>query len=217
MRSSEIFFFAFGAFVRRHLVEALPLADDNSLSTGRSDIAAKIDGSIKLLADRTIPPPMPLKAFGTFKAHSLQDVIEDPALVYGTSVPDHVPSSSSSSSSTGGSKAAVKEFAAAASCTNPQIRIEWRNYSDADRKAFVDAISCLTNLPSAGTAFSPSTSRYEDFAQTHQKLTPKVHGDGIFLLWHRYFVYTFEQALRTQCGFNRSLPWWDETKDSGKL
>lgn len=209
MRPSDFSFLSSVFLVRWVLVEAAPFTDHGSLDIARG---AVVVGSNASTADNT-SSSVPLNAFGTFKAHTLEDVIEHPTLINDTSVSDYI-------SSLGESKFAapeVKVSSAAASCTSPQTRIEWRSYSASDRKAFVDAISCLTNLPSAGSAYSPSTSRYEDFVRTHQKMTPKVHGNGIFLLWHRYFVYTFEQSLRTQCGFNRSLPWWDETKDSGKL
>ncbi|KAI1427764.1 hypothetical protein F5Y12DRAFT_116490 [Xylaria sp. FL1777] len=106
------------------------------------------------------------------------------------------------------------ESTAAGSCTNPNIRFEWDDYSTSDRQALMSAFKCLMNKPPSG-AFSPSTSRWEDFARLHQLYTPNVHQNQKFLPWHRYFVWTFEQVLRDECGFDRAFFWFDETKHSG--
>lgn len=101
-------------------------------------------------------------------------------------------------------------------CSNPRVRVEWDSYSNSDRQAFVDAIKCLMNRPASG-AFSQSRSRYEDFVALHQRLTPNVHGNAKFLLWHRYYLWAFEQTLRSDCGFNRNFPWFDETRYAGRF
>ncbi|KAF1358135.1 Di-copper centre-containing protein [Lizonia empirigonia] len=100
-------------------------------------------------------------------------------------------------------------------CSNPRIRREWDSYSKSDRQAYVDAIKCLQARPASGQ-FSKSASRYEDLVALHQTLTPNVHGNAKFLLWHRYYLWTFEQMLRSDCSFNRELPWFDETKYAGR-
>ncbi len=46
---------------------------------------------------------------------------------------------------------------------------------------------------------------------------PNIHGNPKFLIWHRYFLWTFEMALRDQCNFWDPLPWWDETLDAGNF
>ncbi|KAK6953663.1 hypothetical protein K445DRAFT_322580 [Daldinia sp. EC12] len=97
---------------------------------------------------------------------------------------------------------------------NPKVRIEWRNYSQADRKAFVTAIKCLMDKPSAG-GFQGSKSRYEDIVSVHQQMTPNIHQRAVFLPWHRYYVSAFEDLMRNECGFTAPFPWWDETKDAG--
>lgn len=100
-------------------------------------------------------------------------------------------------------------------CSNPRIRREWDSYSNSDRQAYVDAIKCLQARPASGQ-FRQSASRYEDLVALHQTLTPNVHGNAKFLLWHRYYLWTFEQMLRSDCGFNRDLPWFDETRYAGR-
>ncbi|KAF1911472.1 hypothetical protein BDU57DRAFT_524614 [Ampelomyces quisqualis] len=103
-----------------------------------------------------------------------------------------------------------------ATCSNPRVRQEWDSYSNSDRQAFVSAIRCLMNRAPSGQ-FSQAKSRYEDLVALHQTLTPNVHGNSKFLLWHRYYLFTFEDLLRSECGFDRALPWWDETRYSGRF
>jgi len=107
--------------------------------------------------------------------------------------------------------------ATAASCSaNPNVRFEWRQYSDSDRLAFVKAIKCLMNAAPSGK-FPPAQSRYEDFVRLHQNYMPNVHNNAKFTIWHRYYLWGFEQVLRAECGFNRAMPWWDETLDAGNF
>lgn len=106
---------------------------------------------------------------------------------------------------------------AAATCdsSNPHVRFEWSNYSKADRTAFVKAIKCLQDKPSGGSQYTGSRNRYEDLISVHRGMTADIHQTAAFLVWHRYFVWVFEQMLRDECGFNRAMPWWDETKHAG--
>lgn len=34
-------------------------------------------------------------------------------------------------------------------------------------------------------------------------------GEGNFLSWHRYFTWSYEQALKAECGYNGTQPYWD--------
>lgn len=95
---------------------------------------------------------------------------------------------------------------------NPNMRFEWREYSDSDRHALVDSIQCLRSRPAR---IGGSNNRFEDFAVIHRDLSPSIHNNQKFLLWHRYFLWAFEQVLREECGFDRAFVWWDETKDAG--
>lgn len=120
------------------------------------------------------------------------------------------------------STASVDSTAANGDCANPAIRYEWDNYSSSDKQAFVDAIQCLIKKPASGN-FSPAKNRYEDFVRLHQSYSPNIHSPSTtkqthkFLLWHRYYVWAFEQVLRDECGFDRAMPWWDEKKWAGKF
>lgn len=44
---------------------------------------------------------------------------------------------------------------------------------------------------------------------THINQTYTIHFNANFLGWHRWFVWEHEQALRTECGYTGSLPYWD--------
>lgn len=101
-------------------------------------------------------------------------------------------------------------------CSNPRIRVEWDSYPDSARQSLIDAIKCLMRAPSRGP-FGQARNRYEDFVALHQTLTPQVHGNAKFLLWHRYYLWAFEDALRTECGFNNNIPWFDETRYAGNF
>ncbi|PGH13991.1 hypothetical protein AJ80_06131 [Polytolypa hystricis UAMH7299] len=112
--------------------------------------------------------------------------------------------------------ARISTFSASTCQANPNMRIEWKRYPAADRRAFIAAIKCLMGKPTSGR-FSPSTNRYEDLVRLHQMYMPNIHGNPKFMLWHRYYTWTFEQELRDECGFTRPMPWWDETLDAGKF
>jgi len=40
----------------------------------------------------------------------------------------------------------------------------------------------------------------------------QIHGTGYFLPWHRLYVQTFENALRSKCGYTGVQPYWDWTQ-----
>lgn len=42
--------------------------------------------------------------------------------------------------------------------------------------------------------------------QFHNSQTSNIHWDGHFILWHRYFVTTYEKALRDECGYTGGQP-----------
>ncbi len=147
----------------------------------------------------------------TDKIHELADKIEDGF--------DNLlrPNMRVSESSMKFSVASVSNVnAAAATCSNVRVRTEWDSVSTADRQSFINSIKCLMNRAPSGQ-FAASKSRYEDFVALHQVLTPRVHSSSKFLLWHRYFLWTFEQELRDSCGLTTTLPWFDETRYAGKF
>lgn len=132
-----------------------------------------------------------------------------------SSIAAFVTGTGAGNSTTASSSATSAAATPTASCPgNPNVRTEWDDYSDSDRHAWVDAIKCLMKKPSSGN-YANAANRYEDIVSVHQTMTSTIHGNNVFLLWHRYYLWTFEQILRDECGFDRAMPWWDETKDAG--
>lgn len=57
-------------------------------------------------------------------------------------------------------------------------------------------------------------SRYDDFVAVHVNQTNTIHHSGWFLPWHRYYLYSFEQALRLECGLEAYVPYWNWGKSA---
>lgn len=150
---------------------------------------------------------LPAEAFPRFQTISLEEAQAGKDLI------EFNRTHAATSLATGGT---VQTAASAACAANPNIRYEWRSYSATDRLGFVKAIKCLMGKPPSGK-FPPATNRYEDLVRLHQQYMPNIHGNPKFLIWHRYYLWTFQMVLRNECGFNGPFPWWDETLDAGKF
>ncbi|KAI1371304.1 Di-copper centre-containing protein [Hypoxylon crocopeplum] len=98
-------------------------------------------------------------------------------------------------------------------CTpkNLTVRRAWGALNETERKAYTDAVLCLQALPGkTPTNLVPGVrSRYDDFVATHINQTLNIHYTGTFLAWHRWFTYIYEQALRNECGYTGSQPYWN--------
>jgi len=83
--------------------------------------------------------------------------------------------------------------------------------SKAERKDYIRSVKCLMGKPSKyDSAKVPGAkSRYDDFVAVHINQTLAIHGTANFLSWHRWFTYTFEQALRNECGYQGYQPYWN--------
>jgi tyrosinase len=80
--------------------------------------------------------------------------------------------------------------------------------SNSNKKKYINAVLCLQSKPAKSGSIAPGArSRYDDFLATHINQTLTIHGTGNFLSWHRYYVYTFEEALRNECGYKGYLPY----------
>lgn len=99
----------------------------------------------------------------------------------------------------------------AQNCTNSTtiIRKEWSALTLTERKAYTDAVVCLQNLPSTldNSVYPGAQNRYDDFLTTHINYTLTIHISGLFLSWHRNFIYLYEQALRNECGYDGYQPY----------
>lgn len=216
----------------------MKLSQVSSLALGATAVSAL--SVPQPLAKRTNDADaLPLEHFGWFDTISLEDaksgivkshngsihqIIEDMGDKLGdvaTAIVDALKLGQSSSAASlsdvnDDSSADTVSAATVGDCDNPNLRFEWRNYSDTDRRAIVAAFQCLMSAPASGN-FPPATNRYEDLVRVHQMMTSTIHGNGIFLFWHRYYVWTLEQIMRDECGFDRAFPWWDETLDAGNF
>ncbi|MCJ1411952.1 hypothetical protein MMC19_006044 [Ptychographa xylographoides] len=96
------------------------------------------------------------------------------------------------------------------------VRQEWTALSSQQKVAYSNAVLCLMSKPakSSKTAVPGARSRYDDFVAVHINQTLTIHGTANFLSWHRYFVWTFEQALRNECGYQGYQPYWNWGKSA---
>ncbi|KAH7025103.1 uncharacterized protein B0I36DRAFT_332532 [Microdochium trichocladiopsis] len=94
---------------------------------------------------------------------------------------------------------------------NAYVRKDWKWLSDQDKTAYINAVLCLQKKPSkADPSFAPGArTRYDDFVAVHLNQTLSIHGTGNFLTWHRYFTWAYENALRQECGYSGSQPYWN--------
>ncbi|THU85700.1 Di-copper centre-containing protein [Dendrothele bispora CBS 962.96] len=115
-----------------------------------------------------------------------------------------------------------------ASCTNPAVRREWRTLSTEERADWIAAVNCLAKLPhdEALTPFvkpsgivgvNSSSSYYDDIVYIHMDLNTIIHFTGMFFPFHRYYVQKYEDALRSQCGFNGVSPYWNWAQDAADV
>jgi hypothetical protein len=48
--------------------------------------------------------------------------------------------------------------------------------------------------------------KFDDFVVTHIQQTLDIHFTGKFLPWRRWFKYSYEKALRDECGYKGYQP-----------
>ncbi|CAN9415346.1 unnamed protein product [Alternaria alternata] len=97
-------------------------------------------------------------------------------------------------------------------CKNPIKRLEWRQLSYPQKRSYIDAVLCLTTKK-AKSGIPGTINRFDDHHAVHVNQSDSIHFVGHFLLWHRYFVDTYEKALR-ECGYTGGQPYWDYTLDA---
>lgn len=54
--------------------------------------------------------------------------------------------------------------------------------------------------------------RYDDFVAIHIQQSFGIHVTGNFLTWHRYFVWVYEEALRNECGYKGTQPYYSYSR-----
>ncbi|KAL3418664.1 tyrosinase central domain-containing protein [Phlyctema vagabunda] len=91
------------------------------------------------------------------------------------------------------------------------IRKEWSALSLQERKAYIDAVLCLQALPPKTPAelVPGARSRFDDFLALHINQTLSIHNTTNFLSWHRQYLWSYEKALKEECGYKGSQPYWN--------
>ncbi|KAF0315636.1 FAD binding domain-containing protein [Colletotrichum asianum] len=91
------------------------------------------------------------------------------------------------------------------------VRRNWEDLDADQRKEYISAVKCLLSSPSrTDSALNTGARvRYDDFAAQHINQTMSVHVTGNFLTWHRHYIWSYEQALRNECGYSGYLPYWN--------
>ena len=83
------------------------------------------------------------------------------------------------------------------------IQLHRGTLSKKERKAYIGAVQCLIKkqAKTPKSLIPGAVSRFDDWVGTHINQTNYIHYTGTFLAWHRYFTWTYEQALRKECGY----------------
>ncbi|OTB05093.1 hypothetical protein M426DRAFT_57507 [Hypoxylon sp. CI-4A] len=106
---------------------------------------------------------------------------------------------------------ALARLDGSSSCTKENVRVrkEWRNIPADERRSYVKAVECLMEAPQLYPNVTGPKSLFDSFGVLHYKVTPSVHNSAYFLLFHRLYVWTFEEKLRTECGYTGAFPYWE--------
>ncbi|KAJ7621286.1 tyrosinase, partial [Roridomyces roridus] len=88
-----------------------------------------------------------------------------------------------------------------------------RDLSNEQKSEFITAVQCLQRLPGKSNGHQGAKTRFDDFQALHVLMSQKVHLLGQFLPWHRRILNVFEMALRQECGYQGSIPYWDWSRD----
>ncbi|KAI1066680.1 hypothetical protein LB507_011086 [Fusarium sp. FIESC RH6] len=94
---------------------------------------------------------------------------------------------------------------------NIRVRREWNTLSKSEKKSYISAVKCLQSRPAKGpeSFAAGAKTRFDDFVSIHLNSTQTIHYTGNFLSWHRYFTWLYEEALRNECGYKGTQPYWD--------
>ncbi|KAK1729306.1 hypothetical protein CaCOL14_002587 [Colletotrichum acutatum] len=108
----------------------------------------------------------------------------------------------------------TKKRSSACSWHNVRVRKEWGTLSRVEKLDYINAVKCLQSRPARTPASESSgaRTRFDDFVATHINQTLTIHYTGNFLSWHRYFTWQYEEALRKECNYKGTQPYWDWSK-----
>jgi tyrosinase len=88
-----------------------------------------------------------------------------------------------------------------------------------EKTDYINSIKCLQSKPAmTPTEAAPGVrTRYDDFTAVHVNNTVRIHGNGVFFSWHRHFLHLYQKALKEECGFKGTLPYWNWAWSSDNL
>ncbi|KAJ1915459.1 hypothetical protein H4219_004310 [Mycoemilia scoparia] len=87
-------------------------------------------------------------------------------------------------------------------CTQPAVRKELRRLTSDEKDRFMRALSEMHRR-----------GWMDSFARLHDTASHNIHGNDLFLIWHRAYIQHFESALQSiEPGL--SLPYWDWSIDA---
>lgn len=89
-----------------------------------------------------------------------------------------------------------------------QLTLHRGSLSQTERKSYISAVKCLQSKPARTPAeVAPGAkTRFDDYVATHINQTLAIHYTGNFLVWHRYYTWLYENALREECGYDGYQP-----------
>ncbi|CAK7206467.1 hypothetical protein SEUCBS139899_009263 [Sporothrix eucalyptigena] len=106
---------------------------------------------------------------------------------------------------------ASKPASARNNCTleTAAIRREWSDLSVQEREDYVGAVLCLQKKPAKAPKdqFPGAISRFDDFVAFHMTQAMMLHDPQHLFASHKYFIWTYEKALREECGYTGYQPY----------
>ncbi|KAL7623055.1 hypothetical protein AAE478_006734 [Parahypoxylon ruwenzoriense] len=115
-------------------------------------------------------------------------------------------------------QANIRASLVSSGCTRDTIRVRrsWDELDPATRTDYIRAVKCLASKPATvDKSLAPgAVNRLDDFTYIHINQTNVIHVSGSFLSWHRIFIWQMEDALRNECGYKGTLPYWDNARFS---
>ncbi len=103
--------------------------------------------------------------------------------------------------------------------TTPLTQNNRSTLTTAEKTDYINSVKCLQSEPAKTPkdAAPAVRTRYDDFTALHVNNTIRIHGNGVFLGWHRHFIYLYQKALKEECGFKGALPYWNWAWSSDNL
>ncbi|KAL1840823.1 hypothetical protein VTJ49DRAFT_7722 [Mycothermus thermophilus] len=92
-----------------------------------------------------------------------------------------------------------------------KIRREWRALSKPERRQFIAAVKCIMAKPNTVLSQDEvpgAKSLYDAIVWAHADRSGYMHMSGNFLVFHRYYLHTYERELAL-CGWDQGLPYWE--------